>query len=158
MRPFAALAARGFSDPLATEKPSILMKLRLVRRTGFRFAGPCACGLAIALGGCTVDLGGFSFVDDKSASVRIDTQEAVLGPDGRCEADASIDPAVLRARPRSVEPGISECDLVRLKGEPADVLIGDNGKGQREVQVLYQEPTGKKLYLFADNRLSRVVD
>jgi hypothetical protein len=26
------------------------------------------------------------------------------------------------------------------------------------VQVLYQEPTGKKLYLFTDNRLTRIVE
>ena len=31
------------------------------------------------------------------------------------------------------------------------------GKGQREVQVLYSEPGGREIYLFTDNRLSRIV-
>jgi hypothetical protein len=119
-----------------------------------------ACLVALALGACTVDLGGVAFVNDKtaSASTRVSTAPALLGPDGRCEADVSIDPSLLANRPKNVDLGISECDLVRLKGQPTDVLIGDSGKGQREVQVLYQEPTGKKLYMFTDNKLERIVD
>ena len=58
----------------------------------------------------------------------------------------------------AIEPGITECDLVRLKGKPAtDVLVGESGKGQREVQVLYSEPGGRELYFFVNNRLDRVV-
>ena len=54
--------------------------------------------------------------------------------------------------------GINECDLVRLKGaKPDDVLIGESGKGQRETQVLYAEPGGRELYLFTDNRLTKIV-
>ena len=54
----------------------------------------------------------------------------VLGPDGRCEGH----PAGAAA---AIEPGIGECDLVRLKGAPpTDVLVGESGKGSREVQVL----------------------
>jgi hypothetical protein len=76
----------------------------------------------------------------------------VLGPDGRCTGEAS--PSVAAA----ITPGISECDLVRLKGKPAtDVLVGESGKGQREVQVLYSEPGGRELYFFVNNRLDRVV-
>lgn len=75
----------------------------------------------------------------------------VLGPDGRCTGNASGSASV-------IEPGISECDLVRLKGKPAtDVLVGESGKGQREVQVLYSEPGGRELYFFVNNRLDRVV-
>jgi hypothetical protein len=37
------------------------------------------------------------------------------------------------------------------------VLVGESGKGQREVQVLYAEPGGRELYFFVDNRLDRVV-
>ena len=58
----------------------------------------------------------------------------------------------------TIEPGIGECDLVRLKGKPpTDVLVGESGRGGREVQVLYSEPGGRELYLFVDNRLDRVV-
>jgi hypothetical protein len=75
----------------------------------------------------------------------------VLGPDGRCTGTPA-------AAAISIEPGITECDLVRLKGKPAtDVLVGESGKGQREVQVLYSEPGGRELYFFVNNRLDRVV-
>ena len=75
----------------------------------------------------------------------------VLGPDGRCTGTAAGTAA-------AIEPGITECDLVRLKGKPAtDVLVGESGKGQREVQVLYSEPGGRELYFFVNNRLDRVV-
>ena len=74
----------------------------------------------------------------------------LLGPDGRCSWPSTGTATV-------IEPGISECDLVRLKGKPAtDVLIGESGKGQREVQVLYSEPGGRELYFFVNNRLDRV--
>jgi len=74
----------------------------------------------------------------------------LLGPDGRCSGPFTGTATV-------IEPGISECDLVRLKGKPAtDVLIGESGKGQREVQVLYSEPGGRELYFFVNNRLDRV--
>ena len=75
----------------------------------------------------------------------------VLGPDGRCTG-----PAMGTAS--AIEPGIGECDLVRLKGKPpTDVLVGESGRGGREVQVLYSEPGGRELYLFVDNRLDRAV-
>ena len=73
-----------------------------------------------------------------------------LGPDGRCTAPST-------GTASAIEPGISECDLVRLKGKPAtDVLVGESGKGQREVQVLYSEPGGRELYFFVNNRLDRI--
>jgi hypothetical protein len=75
----------------------------------------------------------------------------VLGPDGRCTVTGF-------GTARVIEPGISECDLVRLKGKAAtDVLVGESGKGQREVQVLYSEPGGRELYFFVNNRLDRIV-
>ena len=75
----------------------------------------------------------------------------VLGPDGRCTGTSA-------GTATAVEPGITECDLVRLKGKPAtDVLVGESGKGQREVQVLYSEAGGRELYFFVNNRLDRVV-
>jgi len=74
----------------------------------------------------------------------------LLGPDGRCTGTPAGTATV-------IEPGITECDLVRLKGKPAtDVLVGESGKGQREVQVLYAEPGGRELYFFVNNRLERI--
>lgn len=122
-----------------------------------------ALPLALALAGCSVDLGGFSFVSDgttarsATGSARVSTQEAVLTADGECEANLSLDPAT-RPRPATIAPGITECELVALKARrPTDVLIGESGKGQRETQVLYAEPGGREIYLFTDNRLSRIV-
>jgi hypothetical protein len=75
----------------------------------------------------------------------------VLGPDGRCQGEGA-------AAAAAIEPGIGECDLVRLKGKaPTDVLIGESGKGHREVQVLYSEPGAREIYLFVNNRLDRIV-
>ncbi|MGO4388491.1 hypothetical protein AB4Y85_13235 [Microvirga sp. 2YAF29] len=74
----------------------------------------------------------------------------LLGPDGRCTGVSTSTATV-------IEPGIAECDLVRIKGKPAtDVLVGESGKGQREVQVLYSEPGGRELYFFVNNRLDRI--
>jgi hypothetical protein len=128
---------------------------------------PVLLACAIALGGCSVDIGGFSFMSETrdgvtttttgSASARVSTQEAQLTPEGECEAGVSLDPST-RPLPPAITEGITECELVRLKGtKPTDVLIGESGKGQREVQVLYSEPGGRELYMFTDNRLSRIV-
>ncbi|MER2269440.1 hypothetical protein [Methylobacterium oxalidis] len=74
----------------------------------------------------------------------------VLGPDGQCSGPAP-------AQAAAIEPGIGECDLVRLKGKPpTDVLVGE-GRAGREVQVLYNEPGAKELYFFVNNRLDRIV-
>ncbi|GJE61604.1 hypothetical protein [Methylobacterium trifolii] len=74
----------------------------------------------------------------------------VLAPDGTCTGPVPGSAA-------AIEPGISECDLVRLKGKPpTDVLVGE-GRSGREVQVLYTEPGAKELYFFVDNRLDRIV-
>lgn len=74
----------------------------------------------------------------------------VLNPDGTCSQTSAAGATV-------IEPGIGECDLVRLKGKPAtDVLIGE-GRSGREVQVLYSEPGAKELYFFVNGRLDRIV-
>ncbi|GJD47935.1 hypothetical protein OPKNFCMD_0648 [Methylobacterium crusticola] len=75
----------------------------------------------------------------------------VLAPDGTCTGPV---PSAAGA----IAPGIGECELVRLKGKPpTDVLVGESGRGQREVQVLYTEPGAKELYFFVNNRLDRIV-
>lgn len=74
----------------------------------------------------------------------------VLDGSGACTGSAPETAA-------AIEPGIGECDLVRLKGRPpTDVLIGE-GRSGREVQVLSTEPGAKELYFFVNNRLDRIV-
>lgn len=74
----------------------------------------------------------------------------VLNADGTCSQTSAASATV-------IEPGIGECDLVRLKAKPAtDVLIGE-GRSGREVQVLYSEPGAKELYFFVNGRLDRIV-
>ncbi|KQP52178.1 hypothetical protein [Methylobacterium sp. Leaf106] len=74
----------------------------------------------------------------------------VLNADGTCSQAAPGTATV-------IEPGIGECDLVRLKAKPAtDVLVGE-GRSGREVQVLYSEPGAKELYFFVNGRLNRIV-
>ena len=74
----------------------------------------------------------------------------VLTGDGTCTGPVPTTAA-------AIEPGIGECDLVRLKGKPpTDVLVGE-GRSGREVQVLYTEPGAKELYFFVNNRLDRIV-
>jgi len=120
-----------------------------------------------ALAGCSVDMGGFAFQSETkkgvttstitTGSIGASTQEPVLTPEGDCSVGVSLDPST-RPLPKEIAPGITECELVKLKAKaPTDVLIGESGKGQREVQVLYAEPGGRELYLFTDNRLSRIV-
>jgi|GEM_PF-646808 len=75
----------------------------------------------------------------------------VLRMDGTCEGDAPVTTS-------TIDVGISECELVRLKGKlPTDVLIGESGRGGRETQVLYAEPEGRELYFFINNKLDRTV-
>lgn len=74
----------------------------------------------------------------------------VLSTDGACTGPAPATAA-------TIEPGIGECDLVRLKAKPpTDVLVGE-GRSGREVQVLYTEPGARELYFFVNNRLDRIV-
>jgi hypothetical protein len=117
---------------------------------------------SMSLGGCGVELFGSSFTatpaGSSSSTARVSNVEAMLTQEGVCEADVSLDPAALRGRPSEIATGIGECDLVRLKAKrPTDVLIGQGGTGQREVQVLYSEPGGREIYMFTDNRLTRIV-
>ncbi|HYF56601.1 MAG TPA: hypothetical protein VEA41_20275 [Salinarimonas sp.] len=75
----------------------------------------------------------------------------LLTASGECDGPA---PTLAAA----IATGIGECELVRLKGRPpTDVLVGESGRGSREVQVLYAEPGGREIYLFVDNRLERIV-
>jgi hypothetical protein len=119
-----------------------------------RRAGGLAA-LACLLAGCAVEVAGFA--NDKSATARVATTEAVVGEDGRCTADLSIDPATFRGREGDGLLGMTECQIVALKGEPLSVQTGSSPRAKRETTMLYMDPTGKTIYLFADNRLVRIV-
>ncbi len=82
----------------------------------------------------------------------------VVGEDGRCKGSPSIDLANLKSRNTDAAlVGVSECELVALKGEPLSVQSGSSPTAKRETTILYMEATGKAVYLFANNQMVRVV-
>jgi hypothetical protein len=117
--------------------------------------GLALAGSIVLLGGCAVEVAGFA--NDKSATARVATSEAVVGEDGRCTADLSIDPATFRGREGDGLLGLTECELVALKGQPLSVQTGASSRAKRETTMLYMDPTGKTIYLFANNRLVQIV-
>lgn len=125
-------------------------------KSGIAFSRPAlAVLIALSTGACAVEVAGFA--NDKSATARVATSEAVVGEDGRCSADFSIDPATFRGREGDSLLGLTECELVAAKGTPLSVQSGASSSAKRETTMLYMEPTGKTIYLFANNRLVRVV-
>lgn len=111
--------------------------------------------VAASLGGCAMQATGI--VNDKSVSVRAATTEAVVGEDGKCTATISIDPALFRNKPDDGLMGMTECEIVAIKGEPLSVQTGSSSTSRRETTMLYMEPTGKAVFLFSDNRLIKIV-
>lgn len=111
--------------------------------------------LSLLGGGCAVEIGGF--MNDKSATARVATSEAVVAEDGLCTADLSIDPATFRGREGDGLIGLTECELVAAKGPPLSVQTGASSSSKRETTMLYMEPTGKTVFLFSNNRLVRVI-
>jgi hypothetical protein len=108
------------------------------------------------LAGCAAEVTGFR--NDKTVTARVATTEAVVDESGRCSATLSIDPAVFRSRTTDQSLiGLTECELVAAKGAPLSVQSGSSPRSKRETTMLYMEPSGKAIYLFADNRLVRVV-
>ena len=69
-------------------------KARLTGCVMLAFAG------VVPLTGCTIEAAGFAADPGgyHEGSVRASTAEAVVGPDGRCQSDISIDPASVRMR------------------------------------------------------------
>ena len=82
----------------------------------------------------------------------------VIAEDGRCTAPVAVDLAALRLRTSDAQlAGLTECELVALKGPPLSVQTGSSPQAKRETTMLYMETSGKAIYLFADDRLVRVV-
>ena len=125
----------------------------MMMTTGLRLFG-LVLGAAL-LGGCAMQATGI--VNDKSVSVRAATTEAVVAEDGKCTATISIDPALFRNKPDDGLLGMTECEIVAIKGEPLSVQTGASSTSRRETTLLYMEPTGKAVFLFSDNRLIKIV-
>ena len=110
---------------------------------------------AALLGGCAMQATGF--VNDRQATIRAATTEAVVNEDGQCSATISIDPALFRSKPDDGLLGMTECEIVAIKGAPLSVQTGSSSSAKRETTMLYMEPTGKAVFLFANNRLIKIV-
>jgi hypothetical protein len=121
-----------------------------------RLAPLRALALLLALPGCAIELAGF--VNDKTGSARIATTEALIDEAGQCPADLRIDPATFRGREGDGLLGLTECELVALKGPPTSVQLGASSTHKRETMLLYSDSSaGKTIYLFADNRLIKII-
>jgi len=121
-----------------------------------RFLPPAALlPLMLFLSGCAIELSGAGFSGDKSASFRASNTEALVDETGRCEADVTIDPSLLRQTQRTSLIGRTECEVVRLKGRPSDVSIREEG-GHRLVELGYRASGQTVTYVFENNRLVRI--
>jgi hypothetical protein len=110
----------------------------------------------LVLSGCAAQVTGF--VNDKTASATVSTAEATVDEAGNCPSGLVIDPSKFRGREGDGLMGATECELVALKGPPTSVQVGASSAHKRETMLLYFDPaTGKTIYLFADNRLVRIV-
>ena len=117
------------------------------------------CALAAVLGGCTVGVSGFAtdFQTVKEGSIRASTSEALVGRDGRCESDISIDPSLLRPLGSGGVPlGATECEVVAQLGGPYSVVIQRGPGGERLVRLMYVSGPKIGIYHFVNNRLTRI--
>ncbi|MFI5010721.1 MAG: hypothetical protein ACHQAY_00075 [Hyphomicrobiales bacterium] len=113
---------------------------------------PLAAGCTIEASGLATDLHSYH-----EGSIRASTTEAVLGPDGRCQSDISIDPALLRPLgPEGVPLGSTECEVVARLGGPYSVEIRRGPAGQRMARLMYVSGAKIGVYLFTDNRLTAI--
>lgn len=109
--------------------------------------------------GCTVDATGFAtdFQEVHEASIRASTAEALVGPDGRCEADINIDPSVFREQARDGIPlGSTECEVVARLGGPYSVEIKKGPRGRRLTRLTYVSGPRFGAYDFTNNRLTKI--
>lgn len=109
--------------------------------------------------GCTVGATGFAtdFNEVHEASIRASTAEALVGPDGRCEADISIDPSVFHEQAREGIPlGSTECEVVARLGGPYSVEIKKGPHGERVTRLTYVSGPRFGAYDFTNNRLTKI--
>ncbi|MBV9519357.1 MAG: hypothetical protein JO068_14685 [Hyphomicrobiales bacterium] len=118
-----------------------------------------AFALVPLIAGCTVGAAGFTtdFREVHEASIRASTTEAVVGPDGRCESDISIDPSVFRQQSTEGIPlGSTECEVVARLGGPYSVEIKKGPHGERVTRLTYVSGPRFGAYDFISNRLTRI--
>jgi len=118
-----------------------------------------AMALLPLLGACTVGATGFAtdFNEVHEASIRASTAEALVGPDGRCEADISLDPSVFRDQARDGVPlGSTECEVVARLGGPYSVEIKRGPRGERLTRLTYVSGPRFGAYDFTNNRLTKI--
>jgi len=118
-----------------------------------------AMALLPLLGACTVGATGFAtdFNEVHEASIRASTAEALVGPDGRCEADISVDPSVFRDQARDGVPlGSTECEVVARLGGPYSVEIKRGPRGERLTRLTYVSGPRFGAYDFTNNRLTKI--
>jgi hypothetical protein len=83
--------------------------------------------------------------------------EALVGQDGRCEAEPSPARSTLQLPgPGGIAIGASECDVVAWLGGPYSVLIRRGAAGERLVRLMYVSGASLGIYHFVNNRLTRV--
>lgn len=82
----------------------------------------------------------------------------IVDENGRCSSDISFDPTPFKGKSDDALMGLGECQIVALHGEPPlSVMSGASASSKRETTMLYMEASGKAVYLFSSNRLTRVV-
>jgi hypothetical protein len=109
--------------------------------------------------GCTVDAMGFAtdFHSYHQGSIRASTAEALVGQDGRCQSDISIDPSLLRPLGAEGVPlGSTECEVVASLGGPYSVEIRRGRAGERLVRLMYVSGAKIGIYVFTNNRLTAI--
>jgi hypothetical protein len=118
-----------------------------------------ALALAPLVAGCTIGATGFAtdFHSYHEGSIRASTAEAVVGQDGRCQSDISIDPALLRPLgPGGVPLGSTECEVVARLGGPYSVETRRGSAGERVTRLTYVSGARFGAYVFTDNRLTAI--
>ena len=119
----------------------------------------CFMACLPVVGACTVGATGFAtdFNEVHEATFRASTAEAVVGRDGRCEADISVDPSVFREQPRQGIPlGSTECEVVGRLGGPYSVEITKGPHGERLTRLTYVSGPRFGAYDFSNNRLVKI--
>lgn len=118
-----------------------------------RFFPVAAMGLLVSA--CTIE--STTFVNDNVTHRRIDIPAQPPAPaplPGTVDENGDCVGGKGTGR---VAVGASECDVVAALGKPDDILIGSSSSAARETQFLYQTPDGKKLYFFANGKMTRTV-
>jgi hypothetical protein len=109
--------------------------------------------------GCTIGATGFAtdFESYHEATIRASTSEALVGQDGRCQSDVSIDPFLFRSLgPQGVPLGSTECEVVGRLGGPYSVEIRRGPPGERLVRLTYVSGAKLGIYHFVNNRLTSI--